>query len=85
MTIIKGDCDDAIAKLRDTLRANDAAFDAKLAAMFKSAPKSTAKIEEAKPQATKPAPQASKKEWTSLTRRPDDGGSGGSMRSRLRK
>jgi hypothetical protein len=86
--IIKGDCDDAIAKLRGSLRANDAKFDAQLAAMFKSTPKSAAKSEEVRPQATKPAaPQASKnkKEWASLTRRPDGDGSGGSKRSSLRK
>lgn len=90
--IIKGDdCDEAIAKLKAGLEANDAAFNAKLAAMFKSTSKSPATPEETKeqtkPQAAKPAaPQASKKEWTSLTRRPDgDGSGGGLMRSRLRK
>ena len=34
--IIKGDCDDACAKLKTTLKAQDAKFDANLQAQFKS-------------------------------------------------
>ena len=96
--IIKGDCDEAIANLKKTLEAKDAAFNAKLAAMFKPAATTSVNPQQAKPEQAKPqqaklqakpgsVPAVPKKETTSLTRRPDggSGGGGGSMRSRLRK
>lgn len=46
--IIKGDCDDALAKLKSTLKAQDAKFEATLQSQFKSPA--------APPRPVKPAP-----------------------------
>jgi hypothetical protein len=83
VTIIKGDCDEAIVKLRDTLRAHDAKFDAQVAAIFKPAAKPAAKRAAAsKPAAAAPAGKAKGSAgWGSATSRKP---SGGSMRSHLR-
>jgi len=93
--IITGNCDDACDKLKNTLRASDAGFDARLQATFKTTPKPAAKTMMPQPQA-QPKPQAFSARTAapasdgragfgsgaslSLTRRNDDGST---MRSRL--
>ena len=61
--IIKGDCDDALAKLKSTLKAQDAKFEATLQSQFKSAV--------APPRQVQPAPVSQQKPGTApvLTRK----------------
>jgi len=95
--IITGNCDDVCARLKNTLRASDAGFDARLQATFKTNAKQPAKPVSpppAKPVSPPPArqraaaaPAADARSGfgsgasLSLTRRSDDAGN---MRSRLR-
>ena len=80
--VIKGKCDDVIAKLKTTLAANDAQFNAKLNAIFQPAPAPKSPPKRAAKPPEKPAAGSSANEWGKATsrKRPD----GGSMRSRLR-
>ena len=85
--IITGNCDDACDKLKNTLRASDAGFDANLQAAFKTKAKPAAKTVMAQPAPVRPgAPVVDPRAGfgsggsLSLARRNDDGGN---MRSRL--
>lgn len=86
--IITGNCDDACAKLKTTLRASDAGFDARLQATFKTKAKPAAQpVMPQRAPARSAAPAREAREGfgsgssVSLTRRADDGSN---MRSRLR-
>jgi hypothetical protein len=58
--IIKGDCDDACAKLKTTLKAQDAKFEATLQSQFKSPAKPPRPFQPAPMPQQKPAPMPSR-------------------------